>query len=484
MKIRYYIMLLIMMYGCEVNSNSGSVEDKLIGDTQLRTTEISSIIKNFKENPQIRDEEKHLFHLESKIPGFSGIQKSKDETIVFIKGLGQRNKNTMTSIIRNHIKSLKKTRLILEEGNFTISELAVFRDLISTLVLGNSEFKKIEFVDLDESKGVVIIALHAHINPLEIEKLTEFLVLNLEIPNEAFEFEKVQPLVDLDNSFGQNSLSGSINSLNRPLVGGLGIKRVNQEGLCTMGFIATLNGEDVFITNSHCTDQIFDFDLNTTFFQGLITSSDIIGSEYSDPNTWSCGQLWPPLHNCRRSDAAAIKIAPGVSFERGKIVRTEFRGDGVDGSTNIINAPDPTWSIAITDENPSTGTFIQKIGRTTGWTSGNIINTCIDVQKSGGWWQMNCQTRTDYRATGGDSGSPVFRFVYDENGWEHISLLGIHWGSSSSYSYYSPVSGIMHDLGTLYADDPNSTYVAPTNPPGGGVIIDPCIENPLTCHEQ
>ncbi len=42
----------------------------------------------------------------------------------------------------------------------------------------------------------------------------------------------------------------------------------------------------------------------------------------------------------------------------------------------------------------------------------------------------------------------------------------------------------MHNLGTFYADDPNSTYVAPSNPPGGGVIIDPCIENPLTCHEQ
>ncbi|MBO6536487.1 MAG: hypothetical protein JJ966_09710 [Balneolaceae bacterium] len=484
MKIKYYIIILIIIAGCEVNNNAKTVEDHLKVGTQLSTTEISSIIKSYKENPQIRDEEKHLFYLESKIPGFSGIQKTKDKTIIFIKDLSKKNRNQLISNVRNQISSQVAPNLLFEERQFTISELAAFRDLVSTFVLGNSEFKDIEFVDLNENKGLIIIALQNNVKPSEVEKLTEFLIHGLEIPNEAFEIEKVEPLLSLDNSLSQNTLSGSINSHNRPLVGGLGIQRVNHEGMCTMGFIASLNGEDVFITNSHCTDQIFNTDLNTTFFQGLITSSDIIGSEYSDPNTWSCGQVWPPFHNCRRSDAAAIKIAPGVTFERGKIVRTEFRGDGVDGSTNIINTPDPTWSIAKIDENPSTGAFIQKIGRTTGWTSGNIINTCVDVQKSGGWWQMNCQTRTNYRATGGDSGSPVFRFIYDENGWEHLSLLGIHWGSSSSYSYYSPISGIMHDLGTFYADDPNSTYVAPSNPPGGGVIIDPCIENPLTCHEQ
>lgn len=279
MKIKYYIIILIIIAGCEVNNNAKTVEDHLKVGTQLSTTEISSIIKSYKENPQIRDEEKHLFYLESKIPGFSGIQKTKDKTIIFIKDLSKKNRNQLISNVRNQISSQVAPNLLFEERQFTISELAAFRDLVSTFVLGNSEFKDIEFVDLNENKGLIIIALQNNVKPSEVEKLTEFLIHGLEIPNEAFEIEKVEPLLSLDNSLSQNTLSGSINSHNRPLVGGLGIQRVNHEGMCTMGFIASLNGEDVFITNSHCTDQIFNTDLNTTFFQGLITSSDIIGSE-------------------------------------------------------------------------------------------------------------------------------------------------------------------------------------------------------------
>lgn len=90
MKIKYYIIILIIIAGCEVNNNAKTVEDHLKVGTQLSTTEISSIIKSYKENPQIRDEEKHLFYLESKIPGFSGIQKTKDKTIIFIKDLSKK----------------------------------------------------------------------------------------------------------------------------------------------------------------------------------------------------------------------------------------------------------------------------------------------------------------------------------------------------------------------------------------------------------
>lgn len=126
------------------------------------------------------------------------------------------------------------------------------------------------------------------------------------------------------------------------------------------------------------------------------------------------------------------------------------------------------------------------MGKETGWTEGKITETCTDVHVPGGAWILKCQYGGDFHAESGDSGSPVFRVIYDADGYEHASLYGILFGSSSGTKYFSPMSGIRNDLGDVFPNDPNSDYVAPPpyNGGGGDVEEDPCEEDPLNCDKK
>jgi hypothetical protein len=121
----------------------------------------------------------------------------------------------------------------------------------------------------------------------------------------------------------------------------------------------------------------------------------------------------------------------------------------------------------VTSQNDSdthfTGTF-NKVGRTTGWTSGTATtaSTCATVNVRGSNIQLLCQTLvTNSSATivgSGDSGSPVFT-VSGGN----VELVGILWGGSGSSTFvFSPLSGLIEDgLGPFDATADGS----PTEPP-------------------
>jgi hypothetical protein len=96
------------------------------------------------------------------------------------------------------------------------------------------------------------------------------------------------------------------------------------------------------------------------------------------------------------------------------------------------------------------GQTVNKIGRTTGWTSGTVSNTCVNTGVSGTKIVQLCQTFVSSGNTivlGGDSGSGVWR----DQGGNNVQLVGILWGGNGSGTLfvYSPLKNVVQELGPL-----------------------------------
>jgi len=217
--------------------------------------------------------------------------------------------------------------------------------------------------------------------------------------------------------------------------------------LCTLGFNADDGAERSFITASHCTDRQGGVE-GTQYFQP--TSSvdpTVIATEVEDPPYFQGGAC-PRGRKCRYSDAARALYSANVGSTRGAIAKTAAPNTG---SLEVIG----TFTITSQDNTSSNfplGTTLNKVGRTTGWTQGNVTRTCVNTNVSGSRITLLCQTFVEDPAGavivgGGDSGSNVFRITTGDN----VELVGILWGGNSSGTLFvfSPLKQVQDELGAL-----------------------------------
>jgi hypothetical protein len=122
------------------------------------------------------------------------------------------------------------------------------------------------------------------------------------------------------------------------------------------------------------------------------------------------------------------------------------------GSLNIDQNNSYFNIISVADDNSHyfEGLWLSKVGRTTGWTTGEITETCAHINhhdSNVGDFRYLCQEITNYFSDGGDSGSPVHASPY---GWPDVRLYGIHWGSSQTGErVFSRITGVKQDLGNM-----------------------------------
>ena len=149
---------------------------------------------------------------------------------------------------------------------------------------------------------------------------------------------------------------------------------------------------------------------------------------------------------CRYSDAAIARYETArTPVKFGAIYRTEFPGiNGAIGSIEIADGP--KW-FTIVDEAlfPLGGEILDKVGRTTGWTRGPVVGTCIDTGVSGTNIAMLCQDFVGAAVGGGDSGSPVFEAITDTD----ARLYGILWGGAGSQFVFSAMDNIHFEFGAF-----------------------------------
>jgi hypothetical protein len=289
------------------------------------------------------------------------------------------------------------------------------------------------FADHDEVGGQLVFGVE---NAQTIGSV-ESALARLGVPSSVYTIqvtEPIRPAVTLRNRF-------------RPTQAGIQIHF--SLFVCTLGFNVSHSGGRSFVTNSHCTDHQGGVE-GTEYAQPLRSvDPTVIATEAADPEyfTWRENAECPVGRRCRYSDASRARYSDGVESSQGLIARTT----GPNNRSITVDDENPFFEITSQDNSTTSfkiGTVVNKIGRTSGWTQGAIIATCVHTNVFGSNFTQLCQTFVRAGVLGGDSGSPVFEI----SGRDRAKLIGILWGGSGSSLYvFSPLKQIRDELGGFTA---------------------------------
>ncbi|HEU0012633.1 MAG TPA: hypothetical protein VFQ45_03080 [Longimicrobium sp.] len=264
----------------------------------------------------------------------------------------------------------------------------------------------------------------------------------------------------------------------RPAHGGLQINFFPVDAstaslLCTIGFNAVHNGVNSFVTNSHCSNVQGGTETPTAYYQswrrtGTVTggfsnfpgldAEAFIGTETDDPHYWISLDC-PVGRTCRYSDASRAVYAEGQEFALGRVAHANIlNATNVqdDPATLEIHPLTPHFRLTAEQRYAVMGQTLNKVGRTTGWTQGQVTGTCTNVNITGSQITQLCQSTVGAFVAGGDSGSPVFGLHTDGTAF----LAGILWGSSTNLTtgavqfIFSPLASVERELGELETTDP------------------------------
>lgn len=211
--------------------------------------------------------------------------------------------------------------------------------------------------------------------------------------------------------------------------------------VCTQGFNArrVSNNTNIFVTNSHCTTTQYATD-GATIYQNTVASGNAIGAEVADRALYACVS---GVASCRRADAAYISHNGTRTVGQGGIARTAWATGRaasltVTGEYDIVGRYTGTLPV---------GTYLDKTGRTSGSTYGQVTNSCVTIGS------LRCQDISKVWSEGGDSGSPVFVYLGGSGAAENdVQLHGVMWGGPGTdytTTYSSRLAGIEADLGML-----------------------------------
>jgi len=362
------------------------------------------------------------------------------------------------------LKSLGGEVRVLQ-GDFELAQLVAWKLSLRSLLARPD----VVFLDADEARNRVVIGIAPSADPLskslartsldkdlavrgipkaaviyrEVPRFTEMIGAQrvdglpenlLEAPAPAAPAKRAAPALSLQDSF-------------HPAPGGVQITwiKLPLAYFCTLGFDAYLGSTFGFVTNSHCTadrDQV----TGTRYSQGDYRTA-AVATEFSDPPSTDAPPC-PTGRKCRVSDASFAKWDAAASGGLHAVARPTSKG--TDAGSLVVRPGTLRFTINKTAPPALVGQTVNKVGRTTGWTSGKVIATCADANVASSTYTVFCQTFVQAGVGGGDSGSPVFSYSTGTA----ITLLGILWGGGKDDQgnvifAYSPLAGIQQDLGTL-----------------------------------
>lgn len=451
-----YSTLLIAVACFLILPTCSDLTDSVVKNEESLRSQVSGVDSGEKLDPVVRWAEGHFIDLAEQIPGFAGYYLTEDEEkiITLVKEgetgnpVRQRIANYVNAnISSNRIFSTDKIRI--EEAKYSYNELNEWRGKIRKTVM---DLPGVVFLDLDERLNRLTIGVSSDSYTQSIEsQLSSF-----QVPSEAINFEVTQIRISGDrnreavktNFYSHKDIRDKF----RPVIGGIALN------ICTLGMVANWGGQEVFITNSHCTDEIASLDSNPEkYYQPdydpLVGDNNYIGEEIYDVSA------------PRYSDAALMKFDNDESGKYGEIARTTGRTWQwqISGSIDISHETE-TFEIVKDNRAAVINMPVYKTGKTTGSTGGYVAKTCIDITNWASTGTLYCQFVADplYNQPG-DSGSPV---MYDggladiEDG--EVELMGILWGiygpdeNGLEAGIYSPISGVKTDLGST--NNPLFTY--------------------------
>lgn len=375
--------------------------------------------------------------LDRQIPGFGGFFLDRDgsPTVYITRGNGR---GPAERALAGYLsaRGLSAAALQVREATYGWQQLQRWQDAATN---GAFQIEGTVFVDNDETSNRIRIGVENIGSAGQVRAA----LARSGLPDDAVIVDQVEPIVQVATL--QNVIQTTVTA---------GVQ-INFPGyLCSIGFNALGGNPQVasFITASHCTNKQGGTE-STPYWQPLESvRSTQVAVEADDP-TYKKGAGCPGGRVCRYSDAsrAAYIANTGITPGLGQIARTS-------GANNNSLDIQGTFSITSDDCDGQTqkvggclaaGTRVNKVGRTTGWTAGNITNTCVNTGVQGSRIVQLCQTFVSAGVAGGDSGSDVF--VIPGNTGTNVQLAGILWGGSSSGSQFvfSPLGNVVSELGPL-----------------------------------
>lgn len=356
--------------------------------------------------------DQELLTLNRAVPGFGGMYVDGDGVVnVWMRDPAAAPTETLERWFGAAVR--------VRHGDWEFAQIAAWRDAGRTLLTTAG----VVLIDADEQLNRVRVGVAPGAGAGVVEAVRAEMARR-GVPADAVvirEVPEVRPMVTLSDPF-------------HPVPGGVEIHFSNF--LCTLGFNVRFadDGPCYFLTNDHCTDVQGAVD-GTVYFQPF--GGPRIGVEVADPPFFSGGAC-PAGRVCRYSDAAGARYDDPADCEFGSIARTLL-------NSTTIDAAQPRWDIVSKQLSPAVGQRMGKVGRTTGWTVGEVIATCVDTNVSGTNQTILCQSFVAAGVGSGDSGAPVFRF---RESTSLAQLSGILWGGSGSSQYvFSPMENIEFEFG-------------------------------------
>jgi hypothetical protein len=281
------------------------------------------------------------------------------------------------------------------------------------------------FADADEAGNRV----HIGVEHVAAASRVRSVLARLGIPAAAVDVEIVAPIHQV----------ATLRTAVRPVVAGV---QINFPGfICSIGFNATRLGVKGFVTASHCTNTQGGVE-STPYWQPTQTAKPVqIATETVDPTYKSTLAGCPSGRRCRRSDAAFAKYINATTNTLGRIART-----ATTSSADLTIAGGWTVTSNATSSSFTVGETLNKVGRTTGWSRGKVVATCVTVNVTGTPFTQICQTIVNATVGAGDSGADVFKVTSGTN----VKLDGVLWGGSGTTTFvFSPFANITGELGAL-----------------------------------
>ncbi len=294
--------------------------------------------------------------------------------------------------------------------------------------------------DIDEAENRLTISIET----ADVEEQVAQAITELGIPENAVAIVVTGPI---------EPLTHTLQDVQSPRRGGHQIVRLinNTTGFgieaATLGFNAIRSSVPGLVTNSHHTQRFWNLDTNggfppADFYQAAgYFPAEWVGTESVDTQAFPCPPPYPSGHWCRYSDSAFAKYNTGVAWDPGIIGKTTAPTVLSSTTTNLVLTVDHAakFTVVAAPTQPYlVGLPLQKVGRTTGWTNGTIVSTCVDYTQTNpaihpGTTVRLCQYGVGDPQLGlasfGDSGSPVFRVIDTQCGY--VELYGILWGGTN-----------------------------------------------------
>lgn len=372
-------------------------------------------------------------------------------------GSGAANRGVEDRDLRSSANLLRRLapRARVRIARYTFQELSDWRDSAFVHVLGS--IPGVVYDDLDEVNNSVTLGVSSDAAGADARAK----LISLGVPAAAIRLvPAATPKTSSISNIGSSSLPDTV-------AGGYSIDIYTPSssyfGTCTAGIAIAYGTSWLSMNNTgmvtamHCTTDIF-----STSNAATARSSgggSTWASEAYDPS--ATGIVCTPCRSSRGSDAAVFSVS-GLPARKGTIAHP----DQVSTSTSTngsftVDQSRPWFHVASAGTYAYVNERVDQVGNTSGWVSGIVSASCVDVissaQGSHPSFVVRCTAKATLRSQPGDSGAPVF-YRHDQTLISGnvsgdnmaVDLIGFISGSAGTDAYISSYASLYSEVANQY----------------------------------